>query len=332
MTHAVHILTGLAAVDFLDSRWRELYRKDTAATPYQSPSWLMAWAELLPVTATPVVLAAQAPTGRTLAAMALARADGETGARYSALSSPHAQYVRPVGPHADDPVIAHALAAHLALLAQDGRHIAMTDVPVNSGLGRGLEQAAASRGWHHSTTRCGRIRLPNGPTALPRSMRRDEQRRRRDRDRLAADHEIAYRRTRHTAELLDAYDVLACLSADRVSSPAHAGAADVERWRTVLARCGAATATIAGVAVDGTVVAAQLCLFRGREAHAVALAEDPAHRHLEPGRTLLSHLVADLAAEGFHTLHLGRHADAVPYRPRWSTTLSAISTPLPAPA
>jgi len=337
MPHAIRELSGHVAMDYLTSQWRDLYHQDSEATPYQSPQWLAGWAEQLPYTATPVVLVAQAPTGRTLAALALAREDqGGTGAaRMYPLSAPIAEYVRPIGPHAEDSAIAGSFAFYLTLLAAEGERVEMTDVPTTSSLGHYLAQTCADGAWGHGTTECAEIRLPLDFQSMPRSSKRDHQRRQRTWSRLADGHRVVYHRTRHTKELLVAYGVLADLHERQRASeallPGSTFAAGSVQWRAVLERC-ASTAFIATLAVDGVAIAAQLCLVRGRDAFAVVPAVDPGHRHLAPGHALLRHLAVDLASEGFQTLDLGRtapgqHAYKAQYRPRWNTTVSAVSTP-----
>jgi CelD/BcsL family acetyltransferase involved in cellulose biosynthesis len=104
----------------------------------------------------------------------------------------------------------------------------------------------------------------------------------------------------------------------------------------VLNRCGPGTAFIATLALDGEVVAAQLCLTRNRRAYSVVPAMHPNYKDLAPGHALLRHLAQDLTCAGYEHLDLGRtvpgqHAYKNQYRPRWSETLCAVSTPAPEP-
>jgi len=61
--------------DFLDRDWPRLYEADPTATPYQSATWLSAWAMHL---------------------------DAAGTQRVMPLAAPHAEYVGPVGPAAQD--------------------------------------------------------------------------------------------------------------------------------------------------------------------------------------------------------------------------------------
>ncbi|MFF1733739.1 GNAT family N-acetyltransferase [Streptomyces sp. NPDC058247] len=339
MSHVIRELVGAAAMDFLASQWRDLYRQDAAATVYQSPQWLTGWAEQLPVTATPVVLVAQSPTGRTLGALALAREDPSAAgpARTFALSAPMAEYVRPIGPHAEDPAVAAGLAFHLVLLSER-EHVEITDVPTSSQLSRYLAQADA--GWSHGTLACAEVPLPLDLDSMSRSTKRDHQRRERTWTRLADTHQVTYHRTRNRQELHAAYAVLAQLHESRWARqallPGMALTDGATQWQAVLDHC-ASNAFIATLALDDTVIAAQLCLVRGRTCYSLIPAMDPTHRPLAPGHALLRQLASDLAGEGFTALDLGRTAPGQEsykrqYRPIWSSTLSAVTTPQAAAA
>jgi hypothetical protein len=92
------VLNGNAAWDFLDRDWPRLYEADPTATPYQSATWLSAWATHLDATATPLVLSMPG------AALALVRRPEPDGTqRLAPLSAPHAEYVGPVGPQPKTP-------------------------------------------------------------------------------------------------------------------------------------------------------------------------------------------------------------------------------------
>ncbi|MFD9281098.1 GNAT family N-acetyltransferase [Streptomyces mirabilis] len=332
-TVSVREYIGPDAMDVLARQWRELYAEDDLATPFQSPAWLTAWARQLPYTATPIVLAATSPTGRILAALALARYKADARTRFVPLSAPRAECVRLIGPHADDPAVARALAFHLLLVAETtGADVAMTDVPAASALGRSLNLFCQDSSWDCTTAAYATIPLPVRYTTLSRSAQREHARRRRTWAHLAAHRTITYTRTRHLHDLLSAFDVLSQLHQHRGhgqdQQPAHTLAADAAQWRHVLQQLGAATACIATLTLDGTAIAAQLCLTRGPRCYALTPATDPAHRHLAPGHALLRHLVADLAEEDVHTLALGPTTGQQPgqYGRVRSSTLSALST------
>ncbi|MET7621302.1 GNAT family N-acetyltransferase [Streptomyces sp. NPDC005408] len=320
----VDILENRAARDFLTSQWPGLYEQDRLATPYQSPAWLTVHADQLPATAVLLVLVAAAPSGPR-AALAVVR-DRSIGGRTEVqpLSAPTAEYIRLVGPDAEEPHVAAAIAHTLATLGAD---VMMPDVPSNSALGR---HVAAQ--WQHTITRCARIDLPVPYAAMSRATRREHKRRKRAWDQLTtSSRTVAYHRTSSAAELLAAYPALCHLHRLRWSSPRpdHRLTPADEQFRAVLQHC-SSMAFIATLAVDESVVAAQLCLHRGRYVYSLLPAMDPAQQELAPGHALLRTLTDDLTAAGFNTLDLGRTtcspgqlAYKAQYAPVWTTTLTA---------
>ncbi|MFI6038117.1 GNAT family N-acetyltransferase [Streptomyces sp. NPDC051315] len=334
----VRVLEGAAAGAFMASSWADLYRRDAQATPYQSPSWLTGWAHQLPPSSRLVVALCEGPARQVLAGVPLVCDRVGARPRTLALSAPMGEYVRAVGPAAEDPQVAKAFAGYLEGLASDGQHVDMAGLPADSALARHLTStgpAVAGR-WHTSVTDCAEISLPLAYEEMSRSTRRDHKRRQRAWEELAQRHKVTYQRTRDSDELLPAYAVLARLHARRWAGHAtpaglpHAPGAPY--WPAVLERCGAGMAFIATLAVDDEIVAAQLCLTRHRRAYSVAPAIDPLHKDLAPGHALLRHLAQDLTAAGYEYLDLGRtvpgqHAYKDQYRPRWSKTVSAVSAP-----
>ncbi|MEU1500524.1 GNAT family N-acetyltransferase [Streptomyces sp. NPDC005732] len=299
---SVRELRGPEAMDLLTGKWRELYADDRSATPFESADWLTAWARQLPCTTTPLILTAKSPTGRIVAALPLARHEDRTRSQISPLSGPHAPCLRPIGPHANDPAVARAFAFHLLLAAErENADIALTAVDADSPLGHALHLISADISWTRTAPARTAILLPVRYDSLTPSVQREHARRRRTWTRLAASHTITYTRTRHSQDLAAATTAWTDLRRRHDPLQPEPGAGD---WRAVLEKVGAATACIATLHVDSTVIAAQLCLTRGPHCYTLPLATDPARRHLAPGHALLRHLVDDLAADGFHTLHL----------------------------
>ncbi|MFI6341093.1 GNAT family N-acetyltransferase [Streptomyces sp. NPDC050535] len=336
MDVSVREYVGPQAMDVLAHQWHQLNSEDDLATPFQSPQWLTAWARQLPHTSTPVILAATSPSGRILAALAMARQDGGPRSRFVPLSAPHTECVRLVGPHAEDPAIARAFVFHLLLIAEAAdADVVMTDVPATSALGQCLNQLCEDHGWQSTSAASASIPLPVHYDTLARSTQRQHTRRRHTWTRLAASRTVTYTRTRHTQDLLDAFGVLCHLhqrrSRPQDALPAPAIAADAHHWRPVLTHLGAAHAAIATLAVDDTVIAGQMILTRQPRCYSRIPATDPAYGHLAAGHALLRYLIADLAQEGFHTLELGRttgHHTTFErqYGPRRTPTLTALST------
>ncbi|MGP3951155.1 GNAT family N-acetyltransferase [Streptomyces sp. 7N604] len=329
----VRVLRDRSALSFLEDRWPMLYRQDAMATPYQSPEWLAGWTEQMSPTATPLVMVADDSDG-PVAALALVRDQSEGREQVRPLSSPHAEYIRAVGPGSEEHSVGAALAQCLRVLAREGDCVVMPDVPTDSCLGR---HVAAQSGYDHTTARCAVIGLPVDFSAMSRATRKEHKRRERTWVGLAAGgHRVVYRRTRSTAELIGTYPVLSELYHRRWAGHvplSEVGAAGADKqWQAVLERCGSGTAFIATLAVDEAVVAAQLCLYRHRRCYSVRPAMDPAYRELAPGHALLRRLTAELSGQGFISFDLGRtveDAGQIAYKSQylaeWKATLTAIS-------
>ncbi|MEU5583269.1 GNAT family N-acetyltransferase [Streptomyces huasconensis] len=339
MNSKVRVLEGTAASAFMASSWADLYRQNSQATPYQSPSWLTGWAHQLPPSSRLVVALCEGPARQVLAAVPLVCDRAGARPRTVALSVPMGEYVRAVGPAAEDPQVAEAFVGYLEELTSDGQHVEMAGLPADGALARRLTSpgpAYAGR-WHTTLTDCAEISLPLAYAEMSRSTRRDHKRRQRTWDELAQCRKVTYRRTRDSDELLPAYAVLARLHARRWAG--HAPPAGLPHapgalhWPAVLERCGANMAFIATLAVDDEIVAAQLCLTRHRRAYSVVPAIDPLYKNLAPGHALLRHLAQDLTTAGYEYLDLGRtvpgqHTYKDQYRPRWSKTVCATSAPM----
>ena len=144
------VLNGNAAWDFLDRDWPRLYEADPTATPYQSATWLSAWATHLDATATPLVLSMPG------AALALVRRPEPDGTqRVAPLSAPHAEYVGPVGPAAQGPATAAHFTTHLEQLADDESDIIeLTDIPATCAWAKSLTDSPR---WRCEPTPCANV-------------------------------------------------------------------------------------------------------------------------------------------------------------------------------
>ena len=333
----VHALVGPPAVDFIRDHWADLYRQDPAATPYQSPEWLIGWASRLNDLQTPVILVVAGSEG-PVAALALVRRTA-TGGRSEIvpLSAPHAEYVRVIGPAAEEPQAIAALTSALDDLALGGDHVALRDVPATSALGQHLMKDGR---WPQTAVPCARVPLPLDLMAMSKATRKAHRRRERALDELVAKgHRILYRRTQTSDELTADYKVLHDLHrrqwpADIVRPESDLTLA-ADDWPSVLDRCGPDIAFVASMEVDDCTVAAQLCLYRGHHCYSLRLAMDLAYRDLSPGHSLLRLLAADLAESGFTHLDLGPTIDTpeqigykAQYLPNWTYTLTATHAAL----
>lgn len=318
------VIAGRAAVDFLRRRWPQLYTSTSDATPYQSPGWLLGWAEQSPATSTTLVIASYRG-GDLVAALALTRERIE-GRRFQIrpLSSPHAEDVRVLGPGADDLEITASLISVLAAFARGGDQVVVPDLRGEVALGRAL---ASAPGWEHSEAGYASVPLPLDLGAMPAATRKAHRRRAGRLAALAAEgHHLTYRRSRTAEELVAAYRELADLHERQWGVPLP----DAAAWPGVLSRCGPGLAFVATLDLDHRPVAAQLCLVRGRTCYSLRTARTPDQGRLAFGHALLRWLATDLAGDGYTALDLGRTIDGQhrykdEYGPDWSKVLTVRS-------
>ena len=314
---------GPEALTTIATTWAQLYRRDPRATPYQSPEWITSWATHLPTDHTPLILLVQHRDGAPLAALVLVR-DNAPQPTASPLSSPHAEYIRPVGPLSEDPAVVGRLLQALEAVARSTM-IILPDVPVASELGR---QLAAHPLWqHHGFSKGVEIALPFTYTELPPVVRRAHQRRQRGWSEMAG--RVQYHRTRTMEDLISYLDLLAAMH------PPRSTGLDVSdrRWRRIVEECGPDNALIAMLTVDGIPAATRLCLRRGQRYYSLASAVEPTQRDTAPEHALLRSLIHDLSSTHATTLDLGSthdddeglHAHKGQYGPLKITTV-AFST------
>ncbi|MFD7663565.1 GNAT family N-acetyltransferase [Streptomyces sp. NPDC059788] len=321
----VRTLEGPRAHTALAVLWPGLYRHDPDATPYQSPAWLTSMAAHMPPTDQLLMLVVTDDWTRPVAGLALVRRTDDQGlSRIRPLGSPWSEYVQAVGPQSARPAAAAALRRRLEALAHDGAHVVIPDVPVDSALG---QQLAAAQWQQHdrALARCARLTLPVDYEALPRSARKDHARRARTWVDLMAQDRVHFTRTRTREQLRSAYLDLARLHRRRWASDAPL---DLD----LVLRCGADAAFVASLSLDGQLVAAQLCLARGRRVYSVLPAMNPEHADLAPGHSLLRRLLDELHYDGYESVDLGRTRDnpnqisyKQQYGPIWTSTLTAMS-------
>ena len=191
-TTTAAVLVGRPAITgWLEAHGPAVYDADPHATPYASPGWLSGWTAQLPARDEPLLLLAHDPDGLP-AALPLVRTPGSGALLCLVTALAGHEYVAPVGPGAQHPKVAAALADTLTeLAAAGGVVLTLPYVPSTSALGREL---ARRPGWSRIPTETAVVALPWDPSALPRSARRQHARR----DRQHADPDspqITYRRT-----------------------------------------------------------------------------------------------------------------------------------------
>ncbi|MBY8887266.1 GNAT family N-acetyltransferase [Streptomyces sp. PTM05] len=328
------LLEGQVGREFIRNRWADLAEADGQATPYQSAEWVNGWAGQLTSCSSLVVVVVENATRSPVAAIALRERVDEAGdelrLQLAPLSSPHAEYVRPVGSQAEDEDVIRAIVDQLDVLAAE-RHIVLPDVPLESALGRHLSRR---EDWNHvGSSACASVPLPLDMDALSAATRRNHRRRKREWATLEG--HVEYRRTSSNEELLYAFPDLARLhrlrwgAAERVV--AGTVGEDERTWRGVLNSHSDRMATIATLRVDRDVVAAQLCLLGDRVCYSLVTAMNPGAASLAPGHALLRFLIRDLTKSGFVRFDLGRTlAHQLPYKaqygPRWTSTGTFVTS------
>jgi CelD/BcsL family acetyltransferase involved in cellulose biosynthesis len=321
----IQVLGGTDARSFLAApdRWSRLLRGDERATAYQTPAYLLAHARHLPPNATPLVLVAEDATA-PVAALALVREHLHDRPRISTLGSPQAEYVRPVGPAAEDPFVVDAMLRTLNRCARDGESVHLSDVPRGSALGRRLLQQP---GWSISTADCATVPLPVPYRTLGASTRREHQKRSKKWAQLERDRDVEFRRCTGSV-VLPAWESLVGL----YQAQRRRGRPPAER--ELLDIIAAPSAFVAQLSVDGVPVAADLCLTRGERVYSLLPAMNPDLSEYAPGHALLRYLTDDLSTSSpgrFTALDLGRtrpgqHGYKSQYGPRWTSTVTASSS------
>lgn len=324
----LHALEDQDARDFLHHQWPALYTQDAYATPYQAPTFLHGWAtRSTPPTATPVVLVVDSPTDGTLAALALQREVNHQGrARLRPLGSPHAEYIRQVGPASNNRAVTDHVVRYL-VNASTQASVVMPDLPEDTGLARTL---ATQPGWQHTRTLCARIPLPLDVATMSRSTRRDHARRERIWTELTAQGRVTYTQTQTKDQRAPAAATALQLHRRRWAGHPAAPDADPACLLDVLNHCSSADASVATLTLDAAPVAAMVLLHRGTVCYSLLAAMDPAHAELAPGHALIRRVAASLALNGYNHLDLGRTRPdpnqiryKSQYKPEWKTTLTA---------
>ncbi|PNE43450.1 GNAT family N-acetyltransferase [Streptomyces noursei] len=268
----LRVLEGQHAQDYLTERWPTLYAHDLDATPYQSPRWLRAWAALLPAKTVPLILVAEGPAPAALALTISRTSEKGAPIRIQPLGSPHAEQVRPIGPGARHPAVAHALARYLGAAASSGTHVILPDLPTHTPLGHILQAQPA---WQHSTADYATVNLPVRYADMSPATRREHARRERTWAQLNADGRVHYSRTRTQKELVAATAMAEQLHQRRWDGRPILHGADPSALLDVIRRIGPQEALVASLRLDGTPVAAAVCLYRGDACYSVLPAMEP---------------------------------------------------------
>lgn len=322
----LRVLEGNQAVDYLTYQWPALYTADAHATPFQSPTWLRAWSARLPAMSVPLLLVAEGPAPAALALVLSRTRERGHPTRIQPLGAPHAEQIRPVGPGAQHPAVAHALARYLTTAARAGTHVRLPDLPTHTPLGHILQ---SQPGWQHDTVAYATIGLPVSFNAMSSSTRRDHMRRERTWTKLAADGRVHYARTSTQARLDAATAIVEQLHQRRWGGHPLLHGEDRSTLLDVVRRVGPHEASVATLSLDNSVVAAAVCLHRGNACYSLLPAMAPEHAELAVGQALTHRLIDDLTRNGFQRLDLGRtlpEPGQLRYKSSWLATWQSTVT------
>ncbi|MGW7641717.1 GNAT family N-acetyltransferase [Streptomyces decoyicus] len=320
-------LEGEPAHAFLRDQWAQLYAQDPQASSYQAPGWIRGCASVLPPATSVLVLVAENKHGEPRAALALQRDHNANGrARLRPLGTPHAEYIRTVGPGSSHPTVAGAFARYLVHAAREA-FVVMPDLPSDSHLGRML---AAQPTWQHSTVQCATVPLPVNFGAMSRATRRDHARRERAWTLLTAQERVAYARTTTSDDLTSAFIEAQQLHRRRwAGHPVLRHDADQDGLLEILQHCGPHEAFVATLRLDGSVAAAMVGLDRGDVCYSLLTGMHPDLADLAPGHALTRYLSSDLALRGYSRLDLGRTLPTqvrykASYAAKWTSTVTTV--------
>ena len=157
----IGIVDDEAALSALEPEWRELWERDPAATPFQSPAWLVPWVRVF--AGPDWLVATMRRRGRLMAVLPMFLVEDGHGRRLMSMGAGITDY----GDGVFDPGVGCREASLLIAALNDWRAIELLQVPSGSP----LLDAPAPQGWSDD-------QRPDEPcpvmpltTALPRRMR-----------------------------------------------------------------------------------------------------------------------------------------------------------------
>ena len=314
----VEITTPAALAD-LAPAWWALFDRCEAASPFQSPAWLLAWVD-----------AFRPPQ---LWTVAVRREGALLGL------APFFVYARPDDGRRQVTLLGNGVTDRLDLLAEPGAGAAVAaaaiahlerhperweccdfrDVPQPSAL-LAIPLTRPAQDTVVPDTPCPVLRLPNAPSAvvraLPRKARENIERRAR---RLAERGRVSFGEA--DADDLDAsLAAIVDLHGSRWRSRGEAGVLDdaaVQRFHGRAARALLARGLLRlhVLRLDGAVVAAHYGLRRGRRAYSYLHGFDPAFAAYSPSTLLIAHAMEEAVRTGAETFDFLRGQE--PYKYAW---------------
>ena len=159
----IGIVNGEAALSALEPEWRELWERDPAATPFQSPAWLIPWVRIF--AGPDWLVATMRRRGRLMAVLPLFLVEDDHGRRLMSMGAGITDYADGVF----DPEVGCREASLLITALNDWPAIELLQIPGGSP----LLAAAAPRGWWDDRRPAEPCPVMSLTTALPRRMRQN---------------------------------------------------------------------------------------------------------------------------------------------------------------
>lgn len=160
----IRILADEAALSALEPEWRDLWERDPAATPFQSPAWLLPWVRTF--ADSDWLVATMRRRGRLIAVLPLFCVDDVHGRRLLSMGAGISDYGDGVFDHE---VGCEAAASMLIMALSDWRAIELLQIPPGSP----LLAAPAPEGWSDCRGSAEPCPVMPLPTVLSRHMRQN---------------------------------------------------------------------------------------------------------------------------------------------------------------
>jgi CelD/BcsL family acetyltransferase involved in cellulose biosynthesis len=159
----IEIVNDEAALSTLEPEWRELWERDPAATPFQSPAWLVPWVRIF--AGPDCLVATMRRRGRLIAVLPLFVVEDVHGRRLISMGAGISDY----GDGVFDPEVGCEEASRLIAAFRDWQAIELLQVPHKSP----LLDAQAPEGWSDDRRPAEPCPVVPLPAVLSRRMRQN---------------------------------------------------------------------------------------------------------------------------------------------------------------
>jgi CelD/BcsL family acetyltransferase involved in cellulose biosynthesis len=301
----IEIVNDEAALCALEPEWRELWEQDPAATPFQSPAWLVPWARIF--AGPDWLIGTMRRRGRLIAVLPLFLVEDVHGRRLMSMGAGISDY----GDGVFDPEVRCEEVSGLIAVFRDWQAIELLQVPAKSP----LLAASAPEGWSDERRPAEPCPVIPLPAVLSRRMRQNLGYYRRRIERTDIDHALAS----SGDEALSALESLFTLHGARWRSCGSPGvlADDMVRQfhrRAVPALADAGLLRMHVLHRRGTPVAVGYMLTAKTRAYDYITGFDPDLAVLGPGTVLIGCAIQAAMEEGAREFDFLRGREAYKYR------------------